>query len=242
MNRGLVFVALLVLSTSGSHSSLADEAAKRDTGSQTVTIPLERIWAEYMPGTRDILTLEPEVFSSEASRQPPDVQARRARDSMINQIARKSEPGPVEKDGPAIMPRPRPAFAVLGTGRKALEAAARVFAQNQKPRQLFPAGREISVIFFSYRGGSRVQLVKVEREGQTIRIHYRFFDDGLMASTSHLALIPLGKLPVGKYEVEIVQSPMGSRFRQAAGQIMKDWGDRLVCQPFSFSVTAQQAN
>src|SRR3972149_9633631 len=206
----------------------------------TVTIPLDQIGANFMPGTRDIHTLEPEVFSMEASRLPHDVQARRSRESLIHQIARKSQPEPVEKDGPAIMPNPRPAFAVLGTGREALEAAATVFANSRKPRQSFPEGSEISVVFFSYRAGSRVQLVKVERPGKTIRVHYRFFGDGLMASTSHLALIPLGELPAGRYQVEIVQSPMGNRYTQAAGQIMKDWGDRLVCQPFSFAVSEQE--
>lgn len=204
----------------------------------TVTIPLDQIWAIFMPGTQDLHTLEPEVFSSEASKLPPDVHAQRARESLINQIGAHLQPEPADKPGPAKKnPNPRPAFAVLGTGREALQAAAAVFAQGQKPQQSFPEGSEISVVFFSYQAGSRVQLVKVERENNVIQIRYRFFADGLTAATSHIALIPLGDLPVGKYQVEITQSPMSGTFKHSStGQVMSDWGQKLICQPFSFFV------
>jgi len=203
-------------------------------------IPLDQIWADYTLGTRDILKLEPEVFSSEASKLPPDVHAQRARESLINQIGAKFQSAPKEKPGPVQRPKPRPAFAVLGTGREALEAAAAVLAHGQQPQHSFPAGSEMSIVFFSYQAGSRVELVKVERRGETFEVHYRFFADGLTMSTSHLALIPLGSLPPGKYRVEIIQAPMSGRFPHSeTGQIMEDWARQLVCQPFSFSIVQQ---
>jgi hypothetical protein len=213
---------------------------KEKADAEAVKIPFDQIWADLMPGTRDIDTLEPEVFSSEASRQPAEDQNRLARESMINKIAAKLQSAPMDKAGPVTIPIPRPAFAVLGTGRDALRAASDVFAEGQKPQQSFLVGSEISVVFFTYQAGSRVELVHVERGNNVIQIQYRFFDDWLTMTTSHLALIPLGQLPVGRYQVEIVQSPMDGRFLcQDECHVMADWGRRLVCQPFSFSVVRQ---
>ena len=240
MNRRVVFVSLLALIATTARLS-ADESAIADADSHLVTIPLDQVWSDYTPGTRDILTLEPEVFSSEASERPVKERDRLARNSLINRIAAKLQPAHKEKPGPTIMPVPRPAFVVEGTGRAALAAACDVFEGTHVLQKTFPPGRDLGIVFSSCQAGSRVELRKIEREGKTIKIYYRFYADGLTMTTSHLALIPLGQLPAGDYRVEIVQLPMdgkaGGKFAgDYAGRIMSAWGRELVCKPFSFSV------
>jgi hypothetical protein len=207
---------------------------KPASASKTAAIPLNEIWASYMPGTRDIHTSEPDVFTSTTSDPPA---AELASKSFINRIAAKLEPAPTKADGPAVAPTPRKAFAVMGNGVEALKAASEQFDQVEAPEQSFPAGKEISVVFFSYQAGSRVELLSAERNGHRVEIKYRFVSEGLLMSTSHLALIPLGRLAAGEYQVQFKQEPMATRPGAKSGsKINEEWGQRLICKPFSFSI------
>jgi hypothetical protein len=239
MNRYAILCGFAVAAISVATAAADPPSKQLDSG--TVTIPLDQIWANHMPGTRDIYSLEPDIFSTDASSRPAEERARRSDESLLNQIGSRLQPSPVVNPGPVKIPKPRPAFAVLGDGRKALEAANSVLIQERESQESFPAGSELSLVFFSHQAGSRVHLVAVLRRGFTIEIRYRFYADGLAMRTSHIALIPLGQLPAGKYHVEISQSPMGDRFNGVAtGKVMKDWGQKLVCSPFSFSVDDPQ--
>jgi hypothetical protein len=146
---------------------------------ETVDIPLYQIWAWDMPGTQNISDLE---------------KATPSEDWLITKIRD-------EQHSKGWMAKAGRAFAVEGTGLKALENAHDVIFGKQK--RLTSLSGEISVIFFSLAGGQYVHLTKVEREGDTINIRYKLVPHEQKHLTRHFAIIPLGKLPKGNYKVDI---------------------------------------
>jgi hypothetical protein len=59
--------------------------------------------------------------------------------------------------------------------------------------------------------------------------------------TTHFALIPLGKLKPGKYQVKFVQMPIESDEppdHRQVGQLESDeWVNQIISKPFNFRVT-----
>jgi hypothetical protein len=174
-----------------------------------VKIPLDQIWANRMPGTLNINDWD-------------------THPSLILSI--QNAIGFPPKDGEAD-----PAFAVQGESQDALREAHAVIVDKKKPRGIFPAGKKVSVVFFTHETGPYVHLYKVERRGKNIDIHYKFVPHEEEDTERHIALIPLGKLPVGEYSVNIIRSKKseGSKSRQPSDEVAR----RIVCRPFSFTVS-----
>jgi hypothetical protein len=175
-------------------------------------IPLDQIWASNMPGTRSIDS----TTHDEAATILPDI---------LRALATR----PPDPDGA------KPGFAVLGTNEESLRAAHAAIVDGKVPHQLFPAGRDVSLVFFSHQLGSYVHIQEVHRDGSRIEIQYRFVPHRTREVTAHFAMIPLGKLPVGKYTVEILQKHRG----ETRGP--KNWELR-VCKSFEFSVEEHHAD
>jgi hypothetical protein len=59
--------------------------------------------------------------------------------------------------------------------------------------------------------------------------------------TETFALIPIGKLDVGEYRVEMRQMPREQKF-VALGydETDEDWSKKALCKPFSFAVKAKR--
>jgi hypothetical protein len=114
--------------------------------------------------------------------------------------------------------------------------------EDKLPHESFQSEDKITLAFFSYQFAAYVNLVSIERHGKDIEIQYRFVRPTNKIQTAHLALIPLGKLPVGEYRVSIKQVPMVQElidggYKPIEPQYLReDWGRRFVCQPFSFSI------
>jgi hypothetical protein len=173
-------------------------------------IPLKEIWANRMPGTRNIRELDPVnplvLEIEKAIGFPPQDEAQRG-------------------------------FAVEGAALEALRAAYAVFVDKKKPGDTFPAGSEVAAVFFAHDTQPYVHIQKVERQGSRINIYYRFVFHETEETTRYIALVPLGKLPNGRYRVNVIRSSMdvGSRLQQVSDEV----ATRIVCQSFSFTVTAQ---
>jgi hypothetical protein len=184
--------------------------------SKAVEIPLKSIWAHEMPGTRDIRVLEKGVVSQRAS--------------LADQIG-----GALD-----FIPKGQTAgkgFAVVGTDKEALRNAHKVLVQTRKPRQSFSASADLSLVFFSHPFGQYVHLAHVEQRDKTIKISYRFVPHETKQMTAHFALIPLGKLTAGGYQVDIVRLPLEQKYvAQGFKPVDPQWESRVVCQPFSFTV------
>lgn len=197
---------------------------------EPTTIPLKAIWAYEMPGTRDVRELEPDKFGKAIEGLSSDEQLKTMERSHVSHILQSLEPANVNQA------RQR-AFAVVGTGAKALGAARSVLAEGEKPRSSLPAESELSVVFFSRRFGYYVHIHEVRLQDNTIEISYRFEPHRTKEVTSHFALIPVGKLEAGFFEVAIVQVPMkqtavNSGFQPPASSI----ASRVVSGPFRFEV------
>jgi hypothetical protein len=208
METLLVFGVLLVLSANGNAS--ADDV---------VQIPLKSIWAHGMPRTRDVRELEMDAI-------PPNQRAPLSDD--IGGALEFIPQGQTTAKG----------FAVVGTSEKdALSNAHAVFANKQKAPQFFSTDANIFVVFFSHSFGQYVHLDKVERREKTIKIAYHFVPHETKQMTAHFALIPLGKLPVGKYRVDIVRLPLEQKYvEKGFKSVDSQWNNRAVCLPFSFEI------
>jgi hypothetical protein len=105
--------------------------------------------------------------------------------------------------------------------------------------KVVPAG-EVSLVFHARYAGQYVYVEKVSREGTVVTLQYRFVVHRTREMTAHLALISLGELRPGKYEVRMDQLPV--RWPpDAQGEVLRPpfEGERVtrtVSQPFSFEV------
>jgi hypothetical protein len=178
-------------------------------------IPLNEIWAYEMPGTRDVIQLDTE--NADGTSHP-----------LINALHRdiakrfKGEAGP--------------AFVVEGNGRAALENMLRGLINAPSPQ--VPTKTDLSLIFYTRFGGHYVHLETVERIGNRFVLTYRFVTHSTFNSSFHFALIPLGKLPAGTYQVEIKQSSsIDSRGR--AVTLNQDFTS-VVCQDTTFYVKEKE--
>ena len=106
-------------------------------------------------------------------------------------------------------------------------------------------------MFYAPDPPSFLELVSVERTGKTIEIKYRALyykykagkespGEAPSPSSRLVTLIPLGKLPAGQYAVKITRVPYQPADRdKVARPIPPEWEDRIVCQPFSFTIGGQ---
>jgi hypothetical protein len=216
MNCGLVSTSLVVLLAAVARVSPADELASRDADSQSVTIPLDQIWALNMPGTLDVQELD-------------KASADRPSHKLINKIRNELQYIPRTSADVA-----RQGFVVAGGAEDALDEVYAVLSGNRKARQSLLPNRDIWLVFFSLRYGQYVQLTKVKRRGNRIEILYRLVPHRANEVTSHFAMIPLGNLPTGEYHVEI--SPAASQIGTTSDSATLGKSRRLVCQSFTFSI------
>jgi len=176
-------------------------------------ISLDQIWAYAIPGTRNVRDLEPKVdlkaLADQLKDKSPDerdqwLKAELTRRSDVLKILKvlNRRPVPDGKSGPA--------FIVIGTGKVALQNAQKVFSDGRAEsgetmRTSFPPNTDLSLVWYSHMCGHYARLVPVELSPGVITVKYRFVSHqkGMMAA--YFALIPVGSLSQGTYEVKIEQ-------------------------------------
>lgn len=227
MSRRIAILLALILSCSISHAE------------DSVEIPLSEIWALRMPGTRDVKELEPEAYGPEARALSETEQFQRFNSSNTQQIRNSLE---LEPDSDAPGPKkPGKAFAVVGTGKKALTEAKEILSGRKKPQSSFSANSRLSIVFYSLQSGSYVHLTSVERQGNRINIHFQFVPHFTDDMSDHFALIPVMQLPHGEIEVQIIQESMKDQYGIGEGlEANSDWQDHVICKPFSFTVEQEK--
>ena len=187
--------------------------------SKRVEIRLNDIWASHMPGTRDIRELEPEFFKKNSIRAQSD--------SLINQIG----------ESLSNYQQPGNGFCVTGTDLDALKGTHLVLALGKPPKTSFDSHDEITAVFYSLPFDCYVEIDPVKRSGTTIEISYRLVPHDSKELTSHFALIPLGQLPPGKYDVQVHQVPMDQKYIDEGYKPVKEkWTGLKICTPFTFTV------
>jgi hypothetical protein len=190
------------------------------------TIPLNQIWAYRSPGMRNIFDLDVA---------PADRPGKGLIGSVLRSWMLRAEKLKYKDVA-------RPGFAVAGDGRSALRVAHSIFINEEKPRDKFSADEEITIVFFSEpAAGNRVQIQQVKREVGRIEIQYRlepYFESSLSET---FALIPLGKMPVGEYRVEMRQLPLDKKYNKWERKpIDEEWSNKFLCKRFSFAVVRKR--
>jgi hypothetical protein len=206
----LVFVAL--------SPAFADEQAK--------TIPLDRIWAYEMPGTRDVRELESKL----------DVHAQGFADKWKHSLVRQLL-SYLGTNAPEVGSQAGPAFVVVGSGKHALVSAHDKLVKDKGATRngCVPANTDLTVVFFSFTTGWHPQISSVEKSPTTIIVKYQFIAPKEPAfGATRFALIPIGTLPAGTVEVKVEQVPPVD-FSGRPMPPKKD-ADRFVCDSFSFDV------
>ena len=212
----------VVLSTAGCVDRPGDSAPPA-TIREGVTIPLNDIWALNMLGTRDVRELEP---AGAGAGDPQDISFI-ASSSQEIATALKLVPGKEPDEG----------FAVAASGKSALQAAHDVLTGQMQRQSSFPAGSDVSIVFFSYPFGAYVRLESVKRIKNVIEIRYQFEPHTTRQMTQHFAIIPLGKLEPAGYGVDMIQMPMDAKFvAPNSNPLNRDAERKVICKSFSFSV------
>jgi hypothetical protein len=227
--RNCVLVGWLLF---GAPSFQADPANARE---KSIRIPLKEIWASGMRSCGDIRALEPEVYGDEARRLSAEERQARFQDSKVKQIIGaldflSEESGKVASD----------AFVVEGTKEDALSDAASILTEKLTRREEFAEGEDLWLVFFSHRSGRLVQLTNVKRDGYKIAIEYEFVPRKSQMLSAHFALIPLGKLSNGRYQVHIAVAQQSPIYEKAGIKpLTPDAVDRIVSKSFSFAVSKE---
>ena len=193
----------------------------------STTIPLDQIWAYQMPGTCKIEELD-------------NVPRKIPGNGLLGTIFKSQV---LRDDKLRFKDMARPGFAVAGSGRAALKAAHDVFVENKKPDETFSPDEEVTIVFFSEPVSRyRVEIQQVKRNENEIEIRYETQGSLSGGDFENLALIPLSKLPAGKYHVESLQLPRersDTETKFGLKPLDEAWSRNWLCQPFSFTVASK---
>jgi hypothetical protein len=209
MNRLLLVIGFVVLWC----ATAAAEPPKEQP--DTVTIPLDQVWAFRMPGTRDVARMLRENHSP-------------LFDKIRGALSNYPEKGSQAK----------PSFVVAGDHVPALKAAKAVLVEGKPPRTSFRGTEELNIFLFSRQCAVYVQLDAVQRSNNDIQVRYSLIPHEESMVTEHFALIPLGKLAAGKYRINIVRLPMSPQLiAKGFVPISAIVADSTVCKSSEFEVT-----
>jgi len=207
--------------------------AKVATVTAAIEIPLSKIWAYNMPGTRDVRELEPRSYGPKVADLPQEQRTWREHNSITSEILSVLPILPTDKSA-----RPRAGFSVQGKNKAVLDGAHGVLAARGKPFSRFAPGGDINVVFFAHSSGLYTHLRRVELKKGKVKIYYQFVSHPSKMLTRHFALVPLGQLPTGSYTVEMIQSPNeeSKDVYDRPVRLAKETAQKIVCGSYSFSV------
>ena len=185
-----------------------------------VVTPLNQIWALDMPGTMPMN--EDQKLGKHISEEGPLLKEIRWHFHML----RRRPESKIPEAG----------FVVNGMRMEAMRKAHAVLAKNEQIQNSFAEGEELSLVFYNYPSTWYVYVHDVVRQGNEIRIRYKFVPHESTKVTNHFALIPLKNLTEGEYQVTIEQLPLEQRYVEEGWKPQPPRPDRLVCESFKFSI------
>jgi hypothetical protein len=153
---------------------------------EVAELPLKNVLALDMPGTQDLRAID--------SSQEPIL------DRVLKQI------GETRKYDHC--------FVVKGEGADALREFLRVREDHEHWNRL-PVGEPVSLIFYTKPIPDDVVLHRIERRKGLFTLHFRFAPREGGEPSPRLAVIPVGKLAVGRYTVRIERSSAEQRHLDA---------------------------
>jgi hypothetical protein len=207
-------------------SVLCGQACGESPTDKAKMIPLEKIWAYDMPGTKDVRELEPKLDVHDPGFQEF------WRQSLVRRIVRflaVYTPKEGETAGPS--------FVVVGKGKGALNKVLDTLKDRERKKQErpFPKDWELSLVFYSYVTGWHPQIKSVEQTPALITVKYQFVAQQEPAFAAvRFALIPIGKFPAGKVRVKIEEVPPVDFKGKPVDPLQH--AERYVCGSSSFTI------
>lgn len=228
----IVFNLALALAVATATPSSAD-----DTESGTVEIPLESIWALDMPDTRDIAGIDLPSMPQSTFFGWGFEEFKQYREQAVEKLRRALSAKPPSVDALAgfVVTDPRGMGLLALLNNQIVDAVASDNSPLRKNR--IQSGHEAFLIFYSHPSSYHVRLKSVKRHGNKIDVAYAFEPHYTLESTVHFAMIPLGKLEAGEYQVHFTQQQMGQEYIDAGFiRVTEFQAKRFVSRPFSFTV------
>lgn len=210
-----------------------------------VEIPLDQVWGFDLPGTRDVAGMTLPVVDEKKQPGIDHESYRIQRGHIIEQLRQNLTTKPGSMDAlPGFALSRTPDFYTLRAADMRLAITKKMGRPGFKPSQLgisqsspLPPNEEVTLVIYSHPCSYFFRLKQVERDVNTITVRYQFEPHYSPESTIHFALIPLGKLPIGDYKVEMEQLPMEKKWQEAGFlRVHNARARKLVNLPFSFTV------
>ena len=186
---------------SPAHLGEEDPAAER--------IPLDQIWALNMPGTQNVKDLYTHK------------DLRNTAISKIHEVLFRSG---------EVRAKAGPCFLVMGEGKEALLNAAKVIVDGTPPAKTLPPDKNVWLVFYSYPASGYVHLQSVRQTRTEVTVRFHVVTHRSADSTSHFAIIPLGKLPAGQVDIKVIEVPSETPYTN------HDKTDRVVCDSCTFTI------
>ena len=207
-------------------SALAETESAR---SEKKYIPLNEVWAYEMPGTKDVRELEPDKFGPILKTLSTADQIRKMESSTLGAILKQIQSTkPVRNASNG--------FIVAGTGTEALKATYAVLVGDKKASQSFPPNTKLSIVFFSHLFGQYVHIQRVQQRDNLFEVGYYFEPHLTKEMTFHFALIPIGDLAPGSYEVKCARLMPKKYGTDGIKAPSVDEERKVVAQSFQFEI------
>lgn len=158
--------------------------------SKAVEVPVSAMWGHAIDATQNISLLAPSHYNKDGTR-----------GELI-------EPSPIAEISGHLSHRwkEKPeGFVVKGSAEHALLTAKQQLVDEAEPQELDDTNR-LWLFFYTLSGPLTMRIESVKIEDHRIDVRYKFPKKqagGNMASLPHFALIPIGTLEAGEYDVMI---------------------------------------
>jgi hypothetical protein len=243
-NTNIPAESIKATSESGAPEHVASESnnsGSTKSAANTLEVPFDQIWGfNLSPGMHEMsASKKNDNPRSDPSVPPTPESVQRAWElsswvapegPLLEPIIRSLKWVPVDRKTDS-------GFAVSGRDMGALQAAYDVLISHKSIQNTFAQDSEISLIFFASPVGEPLVFDSVTRDGSIIELKYHLVYSQVHDSWPSFAIIPVGKLPSGNYEVRITRLRIEQKMN---GAIMPplgpEWEGRIACQPFSFTV------
>ncbi len=212
--------------SAATESTDSHQVQPRPRDPQAISIPLDRIWAMDMEGTRNLRELEKD----------PTVGNGRV-DEIVSALI------DISHDLRSKEKLAKQGFAVAGSDAVALRNVHAILVGGKELPRSLPTQSDVTLVLFLYFSAVDFQVRAVEHREHTIDIKYRFAQYPERIMNMQVALVPLGKLPPGTYDVKMDQLPAiqrlgvhGKQYEPINPPLLAPSPYLLISQPFSFDV------
>lgn len=160
-------------------------------------IPTDSVWGYGFQSAKDLRSLNPDSYGRPVDGISPGEVHRRFLTSDVLRLSRHFQSKSLQIDKPNSCP----CWVVVGDGEEALNQAVAVLLEKTPQPAILPSDRPLTLVFASPGTSYAFRLVDINWECKRLIIRYAYTHRQNLSMSAPIALVPLGKLPTGKYKV-----------------------------------------